>query len=94
MNIFISRFLNYVELQAFGQKAMTLSDWINELDNHFIKKEKILEGSGKISHQEAINKTEKEFKIYRDREIRELKSDFDLLMKSILIDNLGNKNGK
>ncbi len=36
---------------------------------------------GKISHQEAIEKAEKEFKIYREKEMKELQSDFDLLMK-------------
>ena len=37
----------------------------------------------KISHEEAIQKAEKEFKIYREREMQELQSDFDLLMKSL-----------
>ena len=32
------------------------------------------------SKEEAIKKAEKEFKIYREREMKELQSDFDLLM--------------
>ena len=37
----------------------------------------------KISHEEAIKKAEKEFQIYREREMKELQSDFDMLMKSL-----------
>ena len=61
-----------------------MTDWVQELDNQILlNRRKILEGKGKISHEEAIQKAEKEFKIYREREMKELQSDFDLLMKSL-----------
>ena len=61
-----------------------MNDWIEELDNQILlNRRKILEGNGKISHEEAIKKAEKEFQLYREREMKELKSDFDLLMKSL-----------
>ena len=61
-----------------------MMDWVQELDNQILlNRRKILEGKGKISHEEAIEKAEKEFKIYREREMKELQSDFDLLMKSL-----------
>ena len=37
-----------------------------------LNRRKILEGTGKISHEEAIKKAEKEFQIYREREMKEL----------------------
>jgi len=47
---------------------MKMQDWIEELDNQILlNRRKILEGNGTISHQEAIEKAEKEFKIYRER---------------------------
>ena len=49
----------------------------------FKYRRKILEGKGKVSHEEAIEKAEKESKIYREREMKELQSDFDLMMKSL-----------
>ena len=49
----------------------------------------ILEGSGSVSHQEAIEKAEREFEIYREREMRMLESDFDKAVK-----RLRNKNGE
>ena len=43
-----------------------------------------------MSHQEAIEKAEREFEIYREREMRLLESDFDKAVKRLknLNDNL------
>ena len=46
-----------------------------------------LEGTGAVSHQEAIEKAEREFEIYREREMRLLESDFDKVVKSLLDKN-------
>lgn len=63
---------------------MKMVDWVKELDNQILlNRRKILEGKGKISRVEAIEKAEREFKVYREREMKELQSDFDLLMKSL-----------
>ena len=51
----VSQFLDFAEFQALEQRAMTMEDWVKELDNQIIQnKRKLLEGKGKISHQEAI----------------------------------------
>ena len=61
-----------------------MQDWIKELDNQIIQnKRKHLEGKGKISHKEAIEKAEKEFEMYRDREMKQLESDFDKMIKML-----------
>ena len=84
LNLLVSQFLDFAELQALEQRAMTMNDWINELDNQIIQnKRKLLEGKGKISHQEAMEKAEKEFEIYRDREMKQLESDFDKMIKML-----------
>ena len=84
LNLLVSQFLDFAELQALEQRTMRMQDWVEELDNQILlNRRKILEGNGKISHEEAITKAEKEFQIYREREMKELQSDFDLLMKSI-----------
>lgn len=73
-----------LKLQALEERCMKMSDWVKELDNQILlNRKKILEGNGKISHEEAIKKVEKEFIIYCEREMKELESDFDLLMKSL-----------
>ncbi len=88
LNLLVSQFLDFAELQALEQRAMTMNDWINELDNQIIQnKRKLLEGKGKISRQEAMEKAEKEFEIYRDREMKQLESDFDKMMKMLKDNN-------
>lgn len=84
LNLLVSQFLDFAELQALEQRTMKMQDWVEELDNQILlNRRKILEGNGKISHEEAIKKAEKEFQIYREREMKELQSDFDMLMKSL-----------
>ncbi len=84
LNLLVSQFLDDAELQALEQRPMRMKDWIEELDNLIIlTRRKVLKGNGKISQEEAIKKAEEEFKIYRQREMKELESDFDLLMKSL-----------
>ncbi len=40
-------------------------------------------GKGSISHKEAIEKAEKEFEIYRQREMSLFESDFDRAIKML-----------
>ena len=47
----------------------------------------ILTGKGKISHQQAIEKAENEFAIYRQNEMRQLESDFDRAVKQLTENN-------
>jgi hypothetical protein len=71
------------------ERLMTMRDWVAELDNQILhNKRKLLTGSGKISHAQAIDKAEKEFAIYREREMRMLESDFDLAVKQLMQKNL------
>ena len=42
-----------------------------------------LDGNGTISLQEAIEKTKREFEIYREWEMRQLESDFDKAVKRL-----------
>ena len=61
---------------------MTMKDWIETLDNQIIEnKRKVLAGKGTVSHKEAIEKAEKEFDIYRQREMNLFESDFDRVIK-------------
>lgn len=80
LNLLVSQFLDYAEFQAMEQNPMTMSDWISALDAQIVSlKRNLLEGSGRISHQEALEKAEHEFKIYREREMKLLESDYDRL---------------
>ena len=63
---------------------MMMADWIAALDDQILRLRKnILEGNGNVSHQEVIEKAEREFEIYREREMRMLESDFDKAVKRL-----------
>lgn len=82
LNLLVSQFLDFAEFQALEQTPMRMADWIAALDNQIMGlKRKVLQGSGKVSHQEAIEKAEKEFEIYRAREMKQLESDFDRMVR-------------
>ena len=85
LNLLTSQFLDYAEFQALEQNPMTMADWIQALDDQILRLRKdILTGNGTVSHQEAIEKAEREFEIYREREMRLLESDFDKAVKGLL----------
>lgn len=84
LNLLVSQFLDFAEFQALEMKGMRMSDWIEALDNQIIMlQRKLLEGKGQVSHKQAMEKAEKEFNIYRMREMAQLESDFDKMMKEL-----------
>lgn len=84
LNLLVSQFLDYAEFQALEQRSMTMQDWSNELDNQIIANHRrLLEGKGTVSHKQAIEKAEKEFEVYREREMKTLESDFDKAIKKL-----------
>lgn len=84
LNLLVSRFLDYAELQALEENPMTMEDWASELDREIINtKRALLEGKGNVSHKQAIAKAEREFEAYRAKEMRELKSDFDRALEAL-----------
>jgi len=55
---------------------------VESLDKKIINaKYKLLTDKGHISHEQTIEKAEKEFEIYRERELKNLISDFDRLIE-------------
>ena len=84
LNLLVSQFLDFAEFQALEQTPMAMRDWIEALDNQILAhKRKTLQGKGTISHQQAIEKAEKEFEIYRTKEMKQLESDFDRAIKKL-----------
>lgn len=84
LNLLVAQFLDFAELQALEEHPMTMQDWIEELDRQLLgNRRELLTDKGKVSHKQAIEKAEKEFEIYRQREMRELESDFDKAIKQI-----------
>jgi len=84
LNLLVSQFLDFAEFQALEQTSMTMADWIAALNNQISSlNRKSLQGKGKISHNQAIEKAEKELEIYRMQEMKKLESDFDHAVKQL-----------
>lgn len=82
-------FLDYAEDMALEEQVMTMKDWINATDDLLkLRKKKILQDSGKVSHDMAVEKAEKEFEIFRIKQDQEYISSMDTLYKKYLtLDN-------
>jgi len=84
LNLLVSQFLDFAELQAIEQRAMTMQDWVEELDRQlFSNRRPVLSDKGRVSHRQAIVKAEKEFDLYRAKEMKQMESDFDRAMKEL-----------
>jgi hypothetical protein len=84
LNLLVSQFLDFAELQALEEHTMTMAQWITELDRQLQgNRRELLTHKGGISKQQAIEKAEKEFETYRAREMRQLQSDFDQTLKQL-----------
>ena len=84
LNLLVSQFFDYAELQAMEQHPMTMQEWIDELDRVLSNNRRpLLEGSGSISHQQAQEKAEHEYTIYRQREMNQLESDYDRAIRQL-----------
>ena len=94
LNLLVSQFLDFAEFQALEQQPMAMTDWITALDNQLIAlRREVLQGAGRIPHKQAIEKAEKEFEIYREREMKQLESDFDRAIKELARLNPPQKEG-
>lgn len=62
LNLMVSAYLDFAELQALNRRAMTMKDWIEKL-NEFLKlsEREILTHAGKVSHEAAMAKAGEEF---------------------------------
>ena len=61
---------------------MTMEDWSTRIDKYLLADDlDILKDAGKISHEIACDKALTEFEIYRVKQDKLYKSDFDLLME-------------
>lgn len=85
LNLIVSLFLDFAELQATNELPMKMTDWIFKLDEFLkISGKKILINAGKVSAKEAEKIAETEFEKYRKEQGRDYISDFDREVKKLL----------
>lgn len=77
MGQIVSGYLDFAERQAERQQAMTMKDWAAHLDQILtMSGEKLLQGAGKVSHQQAIEHATNEYKKYQQRTLSQVEKDF------------------
>ena len=77
MGQIVSGYLDFAERQAERQQAMTMKDWAAHLDQILtMSGEKLLQGAGTVSHQQAIEHATNEYKKYQQRTLSQVEKDF------------------
>jgi len=84
LNLIVSMYLDFAELQALEWVTMTMQNWIWRLDE-FLKtsRKELLANAGNISHKQAIETAKEEYSKYRKDEDKKYISDFDKEVKRI-----------
>jgi len=88
LNRTVTMYLDYAEDQAQNRKTMNMADWVKKLDGFLKFNEKnILTNAGKISHQMALEHSEKEFEKFESKrrqiEASQPTGDFDKFAKQV-----------
>jgi hypothetical protein len=84
LNLLVSQYLDFAELQAIEQQAMTMQQWIEQLDRILSADNRpLLKNAGSISHEQAIEKATREFEEYRRKEMLQYESDFDRAVREL-----------
>lgn len=78
LNRLVTMFIDYAELMAEDEILMSMQDWVDQT-NQFLEnnRRKVLAGKGKVSHDAAMQKAEKEYEVFRVKQDREYVSEFD-----------------
>ncbi|MFA5830213.1 MAG: virulence RhuM family protein [Candidatus Paceibacterota bacterium] len=85
LNLIVSLYIDFAELQAGGGRLMKMADWIKKLDEFLtISEKKLLHSAGTVSAKDAEKKALAEYEKYRAEQDRNYISDFDREVKKIL----------
>jgi len=73
----VSGYLDFAERQAEREETMTMKDWATHLDRILtMSGEKLLQNSGSISHDKAIEKATIEYKKYQQKTLSEAEKNY------------------
>src|SRR3989344_5320805 len=85
LNLIVSLYLDFAELQATNERPMKMAYWIIKLDEFLRLSEKhLLTHTGKISAGQADNKANEEFVKYKKTQDNKYVSDFDREVKKLM----------
>ena len=84
LNNIVSGYFDFAEIQAMRHHPMYMSDYVEHLDN-ILKTtgEKLLQGAGKISHAQAIEKATAEYRKYQVQNLSPVEEEYLESIKSL-----------
>ncbi len=69
LNVIVTAYLDFAEVQALNRRPMYMKDWIAKLDDFLRMSERqILTHAGKVSHDDAVKKAELEYDKFRAKQ--------------------------
>ena len=72
LNLIVSQYLDFAELQAKMKRPMYMHDWVRKLDDFLhVNDRDILKDAGRVSHQLAKEQAEAEFDKYHHQQLAE-----------------------
>lgn len=78
LNRLVTMFIDYAELMAEDGILMSMQDWADQTDVFLENNRRnVLAGKGFVSHDEAVEKANREYEVFRVRQDEEYISEFD-----------------
>jgi hypothetical protein len=91
LNNLVSGYFDFAEIQAMKKRPMYMKDYINQLDAILASTgEKLLDGTGNVSHQQAMDKAQTEYKKFQAKTLTEVEKNYLETIK--LIEEKAKKN--
>ena len=85
LNLLVSQYLDFAEMQALEQNPMRMAEWIEKLDELMkLSGRELLVGNGSITHEQAKQKAIAAFEKYRKLEMLQYESDYDRAIKELI----------
>mgnify|MGYP000903947890 CR=1 FL=1 len=80
----VSGYLDFAERQAEREQTMTMKDWAEHLDKILtMSGEKLLQGAGSVTHENAIEKATGEYQKYQQKTLSEVEKNYLESLKAL-----------
>ena len=84
LNRIVDAYLSFAEVQAKSERAMTMKNWISKLDEYLALLGKgVLKNAGRVRAEEAEQKADQEYEVYKKEQDKNYISDFDQIVKKL-----------
>jgi hypothetical protein len=84
LNNLVSGYFDFAEIQAINHSPMYMQDYVEHLDRILTATgSKLLDGAGGVSHKQAIDKAEREYRKYQTQTLSSVEEEYFKSIKSV-----------